>query len=109
MLDPRFKLRMKTNTKRFFVAKLDQASESESSISDEEPSAPKKSKHYSFMVHVVPHWVCSKRKTSCEQELILYLQDGLPCDNPLSFWKLKERIYCSNFKEVIPATSAPVE
>ena len=63
---------------------------------------------------VVPHRVCSNRKTSCEQELILYLQDGLPCDNPLSFWKLKEHEYpilVQIAKKLfsVPATSAPVE
>ena len=63
---------------------------------------------------VVPHHVCSKRKKSCEQELLLYLQDGLPCDDPLNFWKLKESEYpilaqLARKLYLDPATSAPVE
>ena len=119
MLDPRFKLSWSKDEekhKRTFLeeaAKLDQASESDSSTSDEEPSAPKKSKLFSFMV--VPHRVRSKGKQVVhEQELILYLQDGLPCDNPLSFWKLKEHEYpilaqIARKLFSVPATSAPVE
>ncbi len=48
--------------------------------------------------------VQSKRNKSCE----------LPCDNPLSFWKLKENEYpilAQIAKKLfsVPATSAPVE
>ena len=118
MLDPRFKLNWSDDEekhKKIFLEeadKLDQAGESDSSTSDEEPSAAKKSKLFSYMV--VPHHVRNKRKKSCEQELLLYLQDGLPCDNPLSFWKLKESEYpilaqLARKLYSVPATSAPVE
>ena len=118
MLDPRFKLNWSDDEekhKKIFLEeadKLDQAGESDSSTSDEEPSAAKKGKLFSYMV--VPHHVRNKRKKSCEQELLLYLQDGLPCDNPPSFWKLKESEYpilaqLARKLYSVPATSAPVE
>lgn len=119
VLDPRFKLNWSSDEekhKKIFLEeadKLDQGveSDSSSSTSDEEP-ASKKSKLFSYMV--VPHRVRSKRKKSCEQELLLYLQDTLPCDDPLSFWKLKEGEYpilAQITKKLfsVPATSAPVE
>ena len=63
---------------------------------------------------IVPHQVRNRRKKSCEQELLLYLQDNLPCNDPLSYWKLKENEYpilaqlARKFYSV-PATSAPIE
>ena len=70
--DPRFKLNWSDDEekhKKIFLEeadKLDQAGESDSSSSDDEPSAPKKSKLFSYMA--VSHHMCSKRKKSCEQE-----------------------------------------
>ena len=62
---------------------------------------------------VVPH-VRRRRKKNCDQELLLYLQDTIPCDDPLSFWKLKESEYpilAQLTRKIfsVPATSAPVE
>ena len=75
ILDPRFKLNWSDDEekhKKVFLEeadKLDQAGESDSSSSDDEPSALKKSKLFLYMV--VPHQVRQKRKKSCEQELLL--------------------------------------
>ena len=87
---------------------LYQGIESDISTFDEEP-APKKSKVFSYMAHV-----CSKRGKNCEQELLLYWQDTIPCDDPPTFWKLKVREYpiLAQFTRKlfsVPATSAPVE
>ena len=56
MLHPRFKLNWSSDEDKHKIVfleeadKLDQASESDSSTSDEEPSSSKKSKQFSFMV-----------------------------------------------------------